>query len=161
MNSKPPLVRQTAWIALIPQLISMGLIAVLLYVLNIRPAVTLAALLYLILSLVLKLTIPISHRRGIKFVKEAKFELAIPHFEKSVIFFTKHEWLDKYRYLTLLSSSRIRYKEMALCNIGFCYSQINNGQKAEAYYELALKEFPESILAKTALNMIKAIKNSA
>ena len=36
---------------------------------------------------------------------------------------------------------------MGLCNIAFCYSKTNNGQKAKEYYELILKEFPNNGMA--------------
>jgi len=47
---------------------------------------------------------------------------------------------------------------MGLCNIAFCYSQINNGQKAKEYYELTLKEFPDNGLAIAGLRMINSIQ---
>jgi hypothetical protein len=47
---------------------------------------------------------------------------------------------------------------MALCNIAFCYGQTGNGEKSEYYYNVTLKEFPNSLLAKAALNMINAVK---
>ncbi|HEX3165740.1 MAG TPA: tetratricopeptide repeat protein, partial [Chitinophagaceae bacterium] len=78
-----------------------------------------------------------------------------------VDYFAKNNWVDKYRYLTLLSSSKMTYKEMGLCNIAFCYSQTGNGQKAKEYYEQALREFPENGLAIAALNMLKSVDNKA
>jgi tetratricopeptide (TPR) repeat protein len=93
-----------------------------------------------------------------KNVHKGNFSEAISNFEKSYEFFKKYHWLDKFRYLFLLSSSKISYKEMALCNIAFCYGQIGNGEKLEHYYNLTLKEFPDSFLAKSALNVINSIK---
>ncbi|CAZ97338.1 Conserved hypothetical protein [Zobellia galactanivorans] len=105
--------------------------------------------------------IPRDHRNGIKKNNSEKFKDAIPDFEKSYAFFKKYEWIDKYRFITLLSSSKMSYREMALANIGFCYSQIGNGIKSKEYYERTLKEFPESGLAKSALNMINAMEKNA
>ena len=94
-----------------------------------------------------------------RLVKQHNFMDAIPKFEKSVDFFTRNNWLDKYRFLTLLSSSKMTYKEMGLCNIAFCYSQTNNGQKAKEYFEQTLKEFPENGLAIAGLRMMNSVEN--
>ena len=44
---------------------------------------------------------------------------AINEFQKSYDFFEKNQWVDKYRYLTLLTASKSSYREMALNNIAF------------------------------------------
>lgn len=98
---------------------------------------------------------------GIKKNNSEKFEEAIPDFEKGYAFFKKYEWIDKYRFITLLSASKMSYREMAIANIGFCYFQIGDGTKSKDYYERKLKEFPESGLAKSALKMISAIEKKA
>lgn len=82
---------------------------------------------------------------------------AIPHFEKSYEFFARHIWMDKYRYLVMLSSGRLSYREMALINIAFCYGQAGNGIMARGYYERTLQEFPDSSVAKTALKFIGSV----
>jgi tetratricopeptide (TPR) repeat protein len=91
-------------------------------------------------------------------IKEGKFEEAIACFEKSYHFFSRNSWIDKYRYVTLFSASKMSYKEMALCNIAFCYSQVNEGLKAIEYYERTLQEFPENGLAKTGLKMLNSVQ---
>jgi tetratricopeptide (TPR) repeat protein len=94
-----------------------------------------------------------------KLVKQQKFAAALPLFEKSVGYFSKNNWIDKYHFLTLLSSSKMTYKEMGLCNIAFCYSQTGNGQKAKEYYKQVLKEFPENGLALAGINMLNSTEN--
>ena len=91
-------------------------------------------------------------------VRQQNFRDAIPFFEKSVDFFDKNSWLDKYRFVVLLSSSNMTYKEMGLCNIAFCYGQTGDGQKAKEYYEQTRKEFPENGLALAGLRMIDAFE---
>src|SRR5690606_3162769 len=93
---------------------------------------------YLGISIILRTTIPKDHSKGMKKIREGNFSDAIPDFVKSYDFFTKHIWIDKYRYITLLSSSRVSYREMALNNIAFSYGQIGNGEKAKEYYEQTL-----------------------
>ena len=58
----------------------------------------------------------------------------------------------------LLVSTRLSYREMALVNIAFCYTQINEGQKAQDIYQQALDEFG-SVIAHVALNMMESVKN--
>lgn len=160
MASKVPTVKQVAWISLIPQLMLMGLIIFVYHLIGFQNSFLLGACTYLILSLMLRNLIAADHRRGIRLVKQQQFEQAIPFFEKSVRFFTENKWIDTFRFLTLLSSSKMTYKEMALCNIAFCYSQTGNGQKAKEYYELTLKEFPNNGLATAGLKMIQSFQQN-
>ena len=110
------------------------------------------------LYFVLRYTISSSHRRGIRKMKKGDYQDAITDFETSYSFFKKYDWLDRFRCIFLLSPSAITYKEMALVNIAFAHSQSGNGESSVKYYEQALEEFPNSILAKTALNMINSTK---
>jgi len=161
MASKKPFVRQIAWLSILPQLFFMGLLA-LAFGLAITPfsdALMYAMLTYLIISLTLRFGIAHNHRKGISFCKAGNYDQAISEFKKSYDFFSKHAWLDKYRYIALLSSSRISFTEMALINIAFCSSQIGNGLMAKQYYKKALEQFPKSEIAKTTLNLISSIEN--
>lgn len=62
--------------------------------------------------------------------------------------------------MTLLSSSKISYREMALLNEAFCFSQINEGDAAQSRYEQALRMFPNSGIAEAALNMLRSARNT-
>ncbi len=116
--------------------------------------VILGAFTYILLSWGLRNVFAKDQARGMQLVKQQKFTEAIFFFEKSVTFFSNNTWIDKFRFLTILSMSKMTYKEMGLCNIAFCYSQTGNGVKAKEYYERTLAEFPENGLAKAGLNMI-------
>jgi tetratricopeptide (TPR) repeat protein len=157
MAQNVPTVRQIAWISLIPHMSVLGVLILIYYLLNVREAYMAGAINYLIISFSLRTFIPKDHRKGISLVHRKEFKDAIPYFEKSADFFTRYEWVDKYRYLTLLNSSAMSYKEMALCNIAFCYGQTGNGKKAVEYYNAALKEFPNSSLASTGLTMLNSM----
>jgi Tetratricopeptide repeat. len=161
MASTVPTIRQLSWLSVIPQLIVIGLLIFLYHLANFDQPFIFGALTYSLLALGLRNLIAKNHRQGMRLVKQQKFVDALPYFEKSVDYFAKNNWVDKYRYLTLLSSSKMTYKEMGLCNIAFCYSQTGNGQKAKEYYEQALREFPENGLAIAALNMLKSVDNKA
>ena len=159
MSSKVPKIRQANWVSIIPHLIIMGIIIFIWSLINPERAILFGAITYLLISFSLRKLIPKDHRNGIKKINSEEFKGAIIDFEKSYEFFKKYEWVDKYRFITLLSSSKISYREMALANIGFSYSQIGKGLNSKEYYERTLKEFPESELAKSALKMINAMEN--
>lgn len=154
MASKIPIASQTAWISAVPQLLLFGFLIFIYYLLNIDQFVLFGALTYLLLSFTIRMLVLKSFSGGMKLLKKSRFEEAIPCFEKSVDFFIRNSWLDTYRYLVLFSSSKISFKEMALCNIAFCYMQIGKEQKAKKVYERILKEYPDNEIARTAQTMI-------
>lgn len=159
MPSTVPTTRQLSFLFLVPQLIIIGLIIYLYHLADFAEPFILGAFSYAFLALGLRNLIANKHRKGIRLVKQHKFTESIPYFEKSVSYFTKNKWVDKYRFLTLFSISKMTYKEMGLCNIAFAYSQTGNGKKAKEYYEQVLTEFPENGLAIAALNMIKSVEH--
>jgi len=152
-----PTVRSIAWVSIIPQTIIYLLIRYFFHLLlpDIDPFFG-ATIIYILLILILRNFVAKKHRAGIKLFKQEKFEAAIPLFEESVAYFTKNKWIDTYRYVTIMSSSKMSYREMGLCNIAFCYSQIKKGEKAKEYYNLVLREYPENGLAIAALRMMDA-----
>ncbi|MCZ4408797.1 hypothetical protein O3Q51_08260 [Cryomorphaceae bacterium 1068] len=159
MSSTVPTFRQVAWISLFPHLLVMGIFMLIWYQFDTSAFILYGAATYLILSQFLRQTIAKEHRKGMASVKREDFKNAIPHFEQSYAFFKKYDWVDKYRFLTLLSSGKISYKEMALNNIAFCYGQMGNGKASKEYYERTLKEFPESGIAKAALRLLNSMSN--
>lgn len=161
MSSSVPIISQSSWVSIIPQFILMGVIIYVYYLLELSAPFRWGALTYLVLSFGLKYSVAREHSQGIKLVKKQQFDTAIPHFEKSVAFFTKYPWIDKYRYVTMLSSSKEPYKAMGLCNIAFCYCQSGDAIKAKEYYDMTLKEYPENGLAKAGLKMIQTIEQAA
>src|SRR6476469_6261024 len=126
MASKTSLLRQTDWNSIFPQLAVMGLLIFFYYLGDASDPILYGALTYLAISFFMRTFIPKDHRKGMALLKEKRYADAIPFFKKSYGFFTESLWIDKYRYLTLFSSSRISYREMALNNIAFCYSQMGN-----------------------------------
>lgn len=158
MSSTVPTVRQVAWVSLIPQLILVGLLILAYHKQNTENPVLFGTLTYVLLSITIRpLLINKSHKLGMKLIKQEKYADAIPCFIRSYDFFKRYEWLDKYRYLTLLSSSKMSYKEMALNNIAFCYGQAGDGIRSKEYYERTLQEFPDSGLAKAGLRLINSV----
>ncbi len=160
MGSGKPIIRQIAWISLIPQAI---ILIVLIVMANLifgvsSPASDVVILLYFLYPLISRQLVARSHRRGMRFFKAGDYIHAIDEFEKSYHFFMKHPWIDKYRFVVLLSSGRISFTEMALLNTAFCYSQIGEGDRAKHYYEKTLEQFPDSGMAKAALQMLASVR---
>lgn len=126
---KTPIVRQIAWVSVISQLVVMCTIFAVMYVLNAPVPILTGALVYLHS---LRRLLPAAHRRGVALFKKQGFTAAILEFERSYESFTHHKWIDDFRDLTLLSSSRISYHEMALLNIAFCHGQGGTERKQKS-----------------------------
>ena len=117
--------------------------------------------LYLVYSSGSRAILAREHKAGMRLTKRGGFAEAIPHYEKSLAFFERHAWVDRWRALTMLSSGRLSYREMALVNIAFCYSQVGEGEKAEAYYRRTLADFPDSVIARTALRLMESVRGGS
>jgi tetratricopeptide (TPR) repeat protein len=159
MGSSQPVIKQVSFVSLIPQILVLFALVFIFYVLNLGDPVLMGAGSYLVISFIVRRFIPIYHRNGMRYFRARDYEKARKQFEKSYVFFKEHEWIDKYRFIVLLSSSRVSYREMALINIAFCYGQLGNGKMSKEYYEKTLMEFPESQMAVSALKMYDAARN--
>ena len=155
MSSNVSVVRQIAWLSLLPQFLFALLLIFLYHQLRFPDPPFYGLVSYLIISFSLRTFIPHSHNKGMKLVKNDNFAEAIPCFERSYNFFTKNNWVDKYRFITLLSSSAMSYREMSLTNIALCYAQLGDDSKAREYYQITLQEFPKSEIAKSGLNLLE------
>ena len=160
MASGTPIIRQINWLALAFQLCVFVALVYLFQGLGVGAPSLSALASYLVLVYFLRFFLAKYHRYGMMLLKRNEFEAAIPNFENSYEYFREKPWLDKFRAIFLLSSSRISYKEMAVVNTAYCYSQLGNGAQAKAYYERALKEFPDSGIAKAGLNMLNAAEKT-
>ena len=157
MASNVPVVKQVGWLSLVPQLSVMGLLIAVCYLVSgAENAILYGALIYLGISFTFRNVVAKDHREGMRLVKHYNYVEAIPCFDKSYKYFTKNTWVDTYRYLTLLSSSKMCYRGMALCNIAFCYSQIGEGKKAAEFYRQTLETYPENGLAQSGLRMLES-----
>lgn len=155
MESKLPIVKQMAWLSILPQMMVLIIIALIQYQIDQEKFILYTGITYLAILFFLRFVIPSKHRKGIRLFKQRKFKKAIPYFQQSYKFFKKNNWIDKYRYLTLLSSSRISYTELALLNEAFCLLQIGEKEEAIRKYEDVLEEFPDSQIAKSALKLLR------
>ena len=158
MNTNTPIVKRAAWSYTIVQLLLMaGLMLLLwrgLFPYNFNLAMLYGALAYLAYSFASKATLLGHHRKGIEFIKSHSFCEAITEFESSYMFLSRYAWVDKYRFIIMLDSSAIEYREMALCNIAYSYIQLGDKDKARDYYQRALQENPDSDLAKGGIEYL-------
>lgn len=150
------MVRQVAWVSFLPQIAVIAVLIFAAYRIVGERGIAYGALIYLALSFCLRHFVARDHRRGMDQLQQKDFAGAMGSFEKSYAFLTARRWIDDWRYLALLSSSRISYREMALLNVAFCAAQLEDLTKAREFYERTLKEFPESEMAKASLRMLNA-----
>lgn len=97
------------------------------------------------------------HKRGMRLLMREEFGEAIPCFMASYDYFERNRWVDRFRYVAVMSSSKMSYREMALCNVAFCYGQLGDCERMREYYERTLREFPDNVLAKTALRALEGV----
>jgi len=116
------------------------------------------ALIYLLIFPTLRLTFIRKHKKGIKLVRNGNVDDAITCFQASYDYFDKHRVLNNY-ICPLLSASKITYKEMALINTAYCYIMKKDGKKAKEIYEYVLSIYPNSMIAKNAMNTIDVFSN--
>jgi len=161
MSSTIPVVKQTSWLATIPQLVALLLAIAVGQSLRPKDGFIWGAGAYLMYSIGSRWLIAKRHRVGMNLVKQHRFEEAIPEFQESLKFFDRNSWIDRFRSVVLMSPSAPGYREMALVNIAFCYGQINQGIQARRYYEECLERFPDSELAKTAIRMLDSQKQES
>ena len=159
VSSRAPILHQISWRATIPKLVAGGL-AVLIgwQIAGSVQGVIVGALVFLAYSYGSRLLIPWHHRRGVALMHRGCYGEAIERFEASYDFFGRHQWLDRFRCVFMMSSSAISYREMALLNIAYAHSQAGDGGAAKEYYERTLAEFPDSSLAQSSLRFIESVE---
>lgn len=160
MASSHPIVRQVKWLYVIPQFIILILVISVFYFIGAEEPLTFGALTYLIISLSMKIFIPKHQRKGMKFIKRGQYEKALQEFQKSYDFFLKYKWIDKYKYLILLSASRISYLEMSMLNMAYCHAHLGDGSESKELYQKVLELFPDSKMAQSALKIFDVAKNT-
>ena len=112
------------------------------------------ALIYFVLSMLLRKIVPADHNSAMSLLMREDYEMAQKGFERSFQYFSKNQWIDDYRVLTMMSASNISYREMALINQALCYLQMGKYEEARAGYEAVLVLFPNSRLAKQAIDYL-------
>lgn len=112
---------------------------------------------YLVLANGLRGILLRHHRNGVKFMNARQYDRAADAFEASLLFFTQHEWVDKYRYITMFQASQASYKQMDMYNLGVCYACMNLMEKAKACLEEVLSMPSSGEITPAALALITEI----
>lgn len=105
MASQVPIIRQTNWYAVVPQLLALFVAVFIGHSFDSENGLVWGALAFLAYSQVSRRTITRAHRAGIRLTKQGAYEAAIPHFQESYAFFNRHPWLDRFRSVVMLSAS--------------------------------------------------------
>ena len=150
-----PVIHQIAWLSLVLQLLVVGILIGAATYFNVPKPILAATLAYLVLATLIRLLLTSHHRRGMHYAREGRLELAILDFQKSYEFFHRHRWLDEMRYIFLLSTSRVSYREMGLLNLAYCDLWANRGEDAVRTYLRTIEEFPQSGLAWTGIKLFQ------
>ena len=156
-----PMIKKVSYLRLIPQIMFLLLINYLLDVFKIAsdfiPVIFYSIIILVLYQYLIRYTLTIEHAKGIILLKKGKFAEAIEHFSNSFDFFDKHRYLDKWRSILFLNPTQYDYRELALTNMAFCYTQIGNGDKAKELYEKCLREYPKNGIAFSALNIMNSV----
>jgi len=159
MASKVAFVKQeTNWFALFPKLLVIGILCVCFYPIDKQNFFFIAFFIYLFLTLLARwLFFPNVLYEGIKLIREAKFQEAIPVVQQTIDYYSKKPWIDKYRFWLLISSAKRTITESSTCNLAYCYLQIGQVKRAKEIYEDVLRQYPENVNAKSMLNTINLV----
>lgn len=149
------MLRRTQWTALVPQALILASLSVLAWVLLPLPDPVAAVLVsfatcaaYMLLARGLLLS---HHRNGVMALRRGHLNRAAQEFRASYRRFDAHPWLDRYRHIITFSGSAISYREMALVNEAYTRAQAGRFDDARALYQRTLDEYPDSVIARSAL----------
>jgi hypothetical protein len=162
MSSQVPFVKQeTVWLAIVPHILVIGILCMIYHQWDRKNYFAFAFITYLIIWYGLRtIAYPRDVHKSIRLIKEEKFGEAIPYIERSIQYYNKHSWIDKYRFLLMVSSSKRGIRESSICNLGFCLLQSGNAKAAKEVYEDVLRQYPENTIAKIQLKTINTVANS-
>jgi tetratricopeptide (TPR) repeat protein len=162
MSSKVPFVKQeTVWLAIIPHILVIGILCMVYYQWDRKNYFAFGFITYVIIWYGLRtMAFPKDVHKSIGLIKEEKFGEAIPYIERSIEYYNKHLWIDKYRFLLMVSSSKRGIRESSICNLGFCLLQTGQVKAAKEVYEDVLRQYPENTIAIIQLRTINTISNS-
>ena len=82
-----------------------------------------------------------------RLMRQGDWAGAIGFFDQSERFLAANAWLDRWRWLVLLSASALSYREMALFNIARCHTYMGHAGHARRAFIRFLEEAPASPLA--------------
>jgi tetratricopeptide (TPR) repeat protein len=162
MPSKVAFTRsQTNPIAIIPKLLFYGLLCLCFYPVDQKAFFMIGLFAYIMLAALARwIFFPNSLYENTKMLRQAKFAEAIPLIQKTIDYYAKHQWIDRYKYALQISSSRWSIIETSICNMDYCYLQIGNVEKSKEIYAYVLEENPENFNARNMSNTINIVEHA-
>ena len=97
------------------------------------------------------------HQRAMKLFRRRNYRDAIPAFEQSERYLAANPWIDRQRWIVLLSASAISYREMALFNIGAAHVHLDHPGPARRAFNHFLDVAPRSPLAPTVRKILSTL----
>jgi len=153
--------QETTPIALVPRLVIIVILCLALYQYDQRIFFVYAFFIYLIVSYLIKfLLIPGSTFTGVSLMRQDKYEEAISFIEKDIHYFTERAWIDKFRFVLMISTSSRSFREISLCNKAYCLLQMERVKECTALYESVLAQYPGNVVARSQLNTINIVTRS-
>lgn len=91
-----------------------------------------AAMIYLVIAYGTRYFVPRDHHKGMREFEQGNYEQALKYFEKSYEYFSAHTMIDNFRAITMFSTSKFSYREMAMM---YKYSCLEALGRTEEYYK--------------------------
>ncbi len=95
-----------------------------------------------------------------RFFRAGMYREAVEQSQSMYEFLNRHSWIDRYRYVLLLSETAIPYRTIALCNIAYGYWMLNDNPKSLEYYRKTVESYPSFEAFKEALKTVEAAHHS-
>jgi len=99
-------------------------------------------------------------RQAMRFFRAGMYREAVEQSQSMYEFLNRHSWIDRYRYVLLLSETAIPYRTIALCNIAYGYWMLNDNPKSLEYYRKTVESYPSFEAFKEALKTVEAAHHS-
>ncbi len=128
---------------------------------SVRYGIILGCILYFLLSSITRKLFLSHHQKGIRLMRAEQFSEAALEFHMSCQYFTKHQNIDRFRFITMFQSSKLSYKHMGMYNLLVCHLRQEQFDLAEKLLHDLLDDSPPEELTpaleeiKKALEMVK------
>ncbi len=153
-----PLISHISWKNLLPQLtVATVLILAANFLLPVRELAEAFAIgggVFVLYSFGSRFLIASDNRLGLKALARQEYDSALEYFERSYAFFSRNEWLDRYRSITLMSPSRWSFREIALMNILTVHVRSKDFAAAREAARRVLEQFPQNQIAQSTYDML-------
>lgn len=158
MSSKLRVIPKVSWLMMIPILaIITGFVLAASAMFDVLYGLV-GGLVPVVLAQVLRRTVVRQQYLAVKLMNKDMYKQALPYCEKALAFIERHPWVDRYRWVALMSPTKVSYREMAMSNLAGCYMQVGEAKKAIELWEKMQQEFPGSEFAARALRFVESMK---